>query len=197
AEAAVRGWTVPMAARTAYEAGIDASFAHWGVTQFAGAYKASEDYNRAGTSVSWTHTTEPPASYTMNFKDGYTNADGVATVLYPKNDLYKNGTAKNDQLTKIITQKFIAQVPWLPLESWNDHRRLGLPFFENPAIENPLINMPALTTANYMTANVKFFPQRLRYPSTLLNSNAKGYAQAVSQLGGPDEVLTPLWWAKK
>jgi hypothetical protein len=43
---------------------------------------------------------------------------------------------------------------------------------------------------------VNFFPQRLRYPSSLKNSSPKGYAEAVGLLGGPDEVLTPLWWAK-
>ena len=135
AEAAVKGWTVPMSGKAAYEEGIKANFAYWGVSSHLGAYLASEDYNRAGTSVSWNHTAEPGTSHAMNFVDGYTNVPGVAAILYPKNDLYKNGAVKNDLLTKIITQKFIAQTPWLPLEGWNDHRRLGLPFFENPAIE--------------------------------------------------------------
>jgi hypothetical protein len=196
AEAAVRGWTVPMTGQQAYEAGIDANFAYFGVSQFAAAYKASTEYNRVGTSVSWNHTTEPGATRTMNFVNGYTNAAGTADIAYPVNTLYKNGTVRNDHLTKIITQKFIAHNPWLPLEAWSDHRRLGLPFFENPAVENPLVNMPALNASNYMTSNVKFFPQRLKYPSSLPGSNAEGYAQAVSHLGGPDEVLTPLWWAK-
>ncbi len=48
-----------------------------------------------------------------------------------------------------------------------------------------------------MTNSVKNFPQRLRYPSGLMNSNAAGYAQAVGFLAGEDAVLTPLWWAKK
>ena len=104
---------------------------------------------------------------------------------------------KNDQLTKIITQKYITQVPWTHLEAWNDHRRLGLPFFENPAVENPLPNLPGLTQATMMTNRVNFFPQRLRYPSSLKNSSPKGYAEAVGLLGGPDEVLTPLSWALK
>jgi hypothetical protein len=196
AEAAVRGWATPIDAKTAYQEGVRQNFEYWGVSNFYGEYIASEDYNRAGTSVSWDHTVEPGDSHTMTYVDGYTGATSTATILYPKNDLYENGTVRNDHLTKIITQKFLAQTPYLPLETWNDHRRLGLPFFENPAVENPIPTLPALTSANYMTSDVKFFPQRLKYPSGLPNSNAAGYEQAVSFLGGPDDVFTPLWWAK-
>lgn len=196
AEAAVKGWTVPMSGQAAYEEGVKSSFTYWGVSSFATSYLASTDYNRAGTSVSWAHTTEPAATHAMNYVDGYTNTPGVANINYPKNDLYRNGAYRNDLLTKIITQKFIAQVPWQPLEAWNDQRRLGLPFFENVVIENPMPNLPALNAGNVMTSQVQFFPQRVRYPSGLRNSNAAGYDQAVQLLGGPDEVLTPLWWAK-
>ena len=194
AEAAVRGWNTPMTGQAAYETAIQKSFEYNG-TQ-VGSYLSSESYNRVGTSVAWNHITEP-TSRVMEFEDGFTGAKGTTTVAYPKNDLYKNGTVKNDHLTKIITQKFIAQTPWLPLETWNDHRRTGLPFFENPAIEIPIQTLPALTDATYMTSKVQFFPQRLRYPSNLKNTNAAGYGQALSDLGGKDEVLTPLWWAKK
>jgi hypothetical protein len=194
AEAAVRGWNTPMTGQVAYETAIQKSFEYNGAQ--LGSYLTSESYNRVGTSVAWNHNTEP-TSRVMEFEDGFTGARGTTTVAYPKNDLYKNGAVKNDHLTKIITQKFIAQTPWLPLETWNDHRRTGLPFFENPAIEIPIQTLPALTDATYMTSNVQFFPQRLRYPSNLKNTNAAGYGQALSDLGGKDEVLTPLWWAKK
>jgi hypothetical protein len=194
AEAAVRGWNTPMTGQVAYETAIQKSFEYNGAQ--LGSYLTSESYNRVGTSVAWNHITEP-TSRVMEFEDGFTGARGTTTVAYPKNDLYKNGAVKNDHLTKIITQKFIAQTPWLPLETWNDHRRTGLPFFENPAIEIPIQTLPALTDATYMTSNVQFFPQRLRYPSNLKNTNAAGYGQALSDLGGKDEVLTPLWWAKK
>ncbi len=199
AEGAVRGWTTPVNGKTAYETGIDRSFENVGVTQFAAAYKASTGYNRIGTSVKWDHVTEPPATYNMNYVDGYTGTPGVVAIKYPVNNLYKNGSVRNDQLTKIITQKFIAQNPWVPLETWSDQRRLGLPFFENPAVEKPLTNMPDLNDGNYMTSSIKFFPQRLKYPSSVPSSNKKGYDQALSQLGGTDadKVLTPLWWAKK
>ena len=196
AEAAVRGWTTPVDGKTAYESGIAASFAYYGVSEYLSAYKQSESYNRAGTSVSWDHTAEPPATVAMNYVDGYTGQAGTWTMTYPVNHIHNNGATKNDLLTKIITQKYLAQLPWLPLEAWNDHRRLGLPFFENPSVEQPLINLPALTQANYMESRSQFFPQRVPYPSTLQNSNPAGYAQAVQHLGGPDAVLTKLWWAK-
>ncbi|QNE38312.1 SusD/RagB family nutrient-binding outer membrane lipoprotein [Hymenobacter sp. NBH84] len=195
AEAAERGWSTPMTAQKAYEAGVTSSFSYWNVP--VGSYLTSEDYNRCGTSVNWTHTDEPAATRTLNYKNGYTNQAGTVAFTYPTNNLYKNGTVKNDHLTKIITQKYIAQLPWLPLEAWSDQRRLGLPFFENPAVENPLVDLPALTQSNYMKSEVAFFPQRLKYPSSLPNTNAKGYGEAVGFLGGKDNAFTPLWWAKK
>ncbi|HTE02048.1 MAG TPA: SusD/RagB family nutrient-binding outer membrane lipoprotein [Mucilaginibacter sp.] len=197
AEGAVRGWTTPMDAKSAYESGITKSFEYFGTSGSLGTYLASTDYNRAGTSVKWDHTTEPAASHVMDYQDGITGTAGTVAVNYPKNDLYKSGTVRNDQLTKIITQKFIAQTPWLPLETWNDHRRLGLPFYENPAVEDIMPDLPGLTPSNYMTSAVKNFAQRMKYPSSLSNSNITGYNQAVTALGGPDGVLTPLWWAKQ
>lgn len=197
AEAAVRGWSVPMTGQAAYEKGIEESFAYWGAGSYFNAYKTSTDYNRCGTSVAWTHTTEPGANYTASYVNGYTNVAGTEPVLYPKNTIYQNGNVKNDLLNKIITQKFIAQQPWLPLEAWSDHRRLGLPFLENPCVENgSLPNNPALTASTYMTNGPSFFPQRLKYPSGLRNSNQTGYDQAVGFLGGADGFFTPLWWAK-
>lgn len=198
AEGAVRGWATPINAQTAYETGIAKSFEYWGTSQYLSTYLASSDYNRVGTSVKWSHTTEPGSSHMMNFVDGITNTPGSVAIDYPVNNLYKNGTVRNDYLTKIITQKFIAQTPWLPLETWSDHRRLGLPFFENVVLEGAIQTLPALTQSSYMTSNQQFFPQRLKYPSGLKNSNVNGYNQAVGFLGGTgsDEVLTPLWWAQ-
>jgi hypothetical protein len=196
-EGAVRGWTTPVNGKTAYENGVQASFDYWNVSQFVDEYLQSDDYNRAGTSVNWDHTAEPPASVSMSYINGYTNEAGTMTFTYPVNHLYRDGTVKNDLLTKVITQKYLAQLPWLPLEAWSDHRRLGLPFFENPAVDLPITDLPGLNQSNYMTASVRNFPQRLKYPAGLENSNPAGYQQAVQLLGGPDEVLTPLWWAQQ
>ncbi|ANF51026.1 susd and RagB outer membrane lipoprotein domain protein [Chryseobacterium glaciei] len=196
AEAALKGWATPMNDMAAYNKGIQDSFAYNNVSQFYNQYITSTDYNRDGTSASYTHTTEPGSSHTMKYKDPTTNTLISVQIKYPDNTVYKNGSVKNDKLTKIITQKYLANTPWLPLESWSDQRRLGLPFFENPAIETPLVNLPNITSGNYMTNSIKNFPQRLRYPSTFRNSDPNGYTKAVQLLGGTDEVLTPLWWAK-
>ncbi len=196
AEGAVRGWSTPVSGQVAYETGISKSFEYWGTSSYLTTYLASADYNHDGTSVSWGHTTEPGNTHTMNFVDGLTGTPGTASIKYPVNNLYQNGTVRNDHLTKIITQKFIAQTPWLPLETWSDHRRLGLPFFENVVLEGPIQTLPALTSGNFMTSSQDFLPQRLKYPSGLQNSNVTGYNQAVSALDGTDNVLTPLWWAQ-
>ena len=156
---------------------------------------ASTEYNRIGTSVKFDHTTEA-INYSTKAVDLAGNELAI-TYKYPKNDIYNSGQTNNDQLTKIITQKYLAQFPWLPLEAWNDYRRLGLPFFENPAIEKPLQYLPWLTDANYMKSDLKNFPKRLRYPSSLQTSSKQGYETGVKFLGGKDETVTPLWWCKK
>lgn len=200
AEAAERGWTVPISGKAAYEAGIKANFEYWGVSNHLNDYLSSTAYNYVGTSVSWDHITEPGNTHTMSYKDGMTGTPGTVQIKYPVNNLYKDGTVRNDRMTKILTQKYIGHLPYQPLEAWNDKRRTGLPFFENPAIENPLPNLTGLNNSNFMTSRVEFFPQRMRYPSSLRAGSPKGYAQAVDLLGGgpqSDQVLTPLWWAKK
>lgn len=196
AEAGVRGWTSPLTASDAYEKGVRSSMEYFGVESYANEYLTSTDYNRNGTSVSWSHTSEAVDSYSMNYKDGYSGASGTAIIKYPKNELYKDGSFNNDLMNKVLTQKFIAQTPWLPLETWSDFRRLALPFFENPAVEQAMVDLPGLNSGNFMSVKPEFFPQRLKYPSSFLNNDSQGYAQAVQLLGGPDAVLTPLWWAK-
>jgi len=197
AEATVRGWNTGTTAQAAYENAVRANFTYWDVDQFATDYLASESYNRVGTSAKFTHTTEPGSSHTVTYVDGYTGTTGSTSMPYPVNNIYNNGTIRNDALTKIITQKYIANMPWLPLESWNDQRRLGLPFFENPSVENPLPNLPNLTSNNYGVSNIKNFPQRLPYPSNFREADGDEYNNAVTLLNGSDSPLTPLWWAKQ
>ena len=198
AEAAVRGWTVPGTAKSNYENGITVSFQYHGVESEVAQYLASTDYNRVGTSVSFDHTTEAQG-YTVNYVDPYTKENKTMTYTYPKNSIYRGGSYNNDALTKIITQKYIAQVPWLPEEAWSDHRRLGLPFFENQAVEkdyNPLNQVP-LTMATAKECRLEFYPKRYRYPANIQTNNLEGYQKALELLGGADLTTTPLWWNLK
>lgn len=195
AEAAVRGWTVPGTAKSNYESGVTASFEYHGLLSEVGDYLASKEYNRIGTSVNFDHTAEAQP-FTIAYVDPYTKQNKTRQYTYPKNSIYRGGAYNNDALTKILTQKYIAQVPWLPEEAWSDHRRLGLPFFENQAVEkdyNPLNQVP-LTVATSKECRWEFYPKRFRYPANIQTNNLEGYKQALQLLGGPDLTTTPLWW---
>ena len=198
AEAALYGWNTGTTAKAAYEQGIRTSFENFGVSQYVDAYLTSEDYNRVGVSVSFDHTAEP-TSFTANYVNGYTNEAGTMTYEYPNasKSLYKEGL--NTPLAKIITQKYIAQTPYGVLEMWNDRRRLGLPWFDLPNNETSFVGADMENTWTPNTykegQNIKVFPQRLRYPSSLQNADPTGYAKALELLGGENTTLTPLWWA--
>jgi len=198
AEAAVRGWNAGIGAQQAYEAGIKASFEYLNVDANYEAYINSEDYNRVGTSVKFTHTTEPK-DYTIEYTDPVSNTRKTMTYKYPEASKTLYGKALNDQLAKIITQKYIANTPWLPLENWSDHRRTGLPFWEMPCGSTEFPDLNGWTKTSYQTGQkVGFYAQRMRYPNSFKNANPTEYEHAMQLMGMTDEnTVTPLWWAKK
>lgn len=197
AEASLYGWNTGTTAKEAYENGIKASFEYFGVSEYVNDYLNSTNYNRVGTSVKFDHTTEPTAEQ-MTYVDGYSKEQKTVTYEYPTASKTLYGKALNDHLTKIITQKFIAQTPYLVLEMWSDFRRLGLPFFEIPANESSMTGSDMINAWNPNSwkdgQKWEFYPQRMRYPSSLENADPEGYKQAVELLGGSDNIITPLWW---
>lgn len=197
AEASLYGWNTGTTAKEAYENGIKASFEYFGVSEYVNDYLNSTNYNRVGTSVKFDHTTEPTAEQ-MTYVDGYSKEQKTVTYEYPTASKTLYGKALNDHLTKIITQKFIAQTPYLVLEMWSDFRRLGLPFFEIPANESSMTGSDMVNVWNPNSwkdgQKWEFYPQRMRYPSSLENAAPEGYKQAVELLGGSDNIITPLWW---
>lgn len=197
AEASLYGWNTGTTAKEAYENGIKASLEYFGVSEYVNDYLNSTNYNRVGTSVKFDHTTEPTAEQ-MTYVDGYSKEQKTVTYEYPTASKTLYGKALNDHLTKIITQKFIAQTPYLVLEMWSDFRRLGLPFFEIPANESSMTGSDMVNVWNPNSwkdgQKWEFYPQRMRYPSSLENADPEGYKQAVELLGGSDNIITPLWW---
>ena len=200
AEAAEYGWISNITPKEAYELGIRSSFEYFGVSEYADQYINSTTRNRLGTSVAFDDTVEP-TSEVMTYRDGYTNTDQIQKVVYnyPTASKTLYGKAMNDHLTKIITQKYIAQMPYQVLEIWNDHRRLGLPFFEIPANESDLIGSDMVNVLKKDSwkngQQWDFYPQRMRYPTTLDNADPENYQKAVELLGGSDVIITPLWWS--
>ena len=178
AEASLYGWNTGTTAKEAYENGIKASFEYFGVSEYVNDYLNSTNYNRVGTSVKFDHTTEPTAEQ-MTYVDGYSKEQKTVTYEYPTASKTLYGKALNDHLTKIITQKFIAQTPYLVLEMWSDFRRLGLPFFEIPANESSMTGSDMVNVWNPNSwkdgQKWEFYPQRMRYPSSLENADPEGY----------------------
>lgn len=196
AEAALRGWDVGIGDQDAYEKGIKASFDYLSVSDNYNDYINSEDFNRVGTSVKYTHTTEP-----VNFNIDYLDpvADELKTIeyKYPVASKTLYGKALNDKLTKIITQKYIANTPWLPLENWSDHRRTGLPFWELPVGSTEFNYLDGWTKDAYKNGQkVGFYAQRMNYPNSFKNANPDEYQHALELMGMTNEnTVTPLWWA--
>lgn len=204
AEAAVRGWsTNGVTAKDAYDKGVTSSFEYHGISKYAATYLTSKIYNRIGTSANFDHTIEP-VDFEADYINGYTKIKDKKTYRYPDatKALYK-GHKLNDQLTKIITQKYIANTPYGVVEMWNDRRRLGLPFFEVPGAETVLTgsDMDNAKTYDPVTQSCKngqtwgMFTQRMRYPTSLQNADVTEYNHALELLGGDNTMMQPLWWA--
>lgn len=93
---------------------------------------------------------------------------------------------KEQQLQKIITQKYLALYP-NAVEAWTEYRRTGYPFLMKP-FDN---QAPARIGAN----SDCLAPERFRFaPSEYtLNPNMSNVS---TLLGGADEGATKLWWVR-
>lgn len=183
-------------AEAAYNEAIKQNFEYNGVAEFVDEYLASESYNRVGTSVKWSHTAEPSATVQMDYVNGYTGVAGTYTYKYPEASKTLYGKALNDKYVKLYTQKYLANMPYMPMEAWSDQRKMGLPFFETPAAEQAISTIPTLSQTTVFEKQLStFFPQRSQFPSKFRNSSAEGYKQAVGLLNGEDKVYTKIWWA--
>ncbi len=202
AEAALRGWIGSQAdAKTNYYNGIKASFDYLGLSSYYDAYVDPDctNHNRVGVSVNFDDDTDP-ADYPIDYYEPEKLKIQSMTYHYPVASKTVYGKAINDKLTKIITQKYIANTPWLPLENWSDHRRTGLPFFEIPVSSTEFPFLDGWTKDSYKTGQkVGFYAQRMNYPAKFNNASPEQYQHALELMGmtGGENTITPLWWAKK
>lgn len=166
AEAALRGWTSE-SAQTDYETGITTSMQQWGAS--AGNYI----HDNTSTQANYVDPQTPTAGVT----NASINAMSTITIAW-------NSAATNEQnLERIITQKWIAMFPCGGVEAWADYRRTGYPRL-----------FPVVVNNSGGTISTALQIRRIQYPSTEYTSNPTNVAAAVTSLGGPDTGGTPVWW---
>lgn len=79
-------------------------------------------------------------------------------------------------------QKYLALF-WVGMEAYHEYRRTGY---------------PELTIGEgTRTYNDKILPTRFGYPPTTVSTNAKNVAAALADMGGDNDMKTPVWWSKQ
>jgi len=98
---------------------------------------------------------------------------------------WNSGASEEEQLERIITQKWIAMFP-NGTEAWSEFRRTGYPRL-----------FPV--RYNYPSSGVDTNKQirRMVFPQSEYSNNGAAVQEAVKLLGGPDNGGTKLWWDKK
>lgn len=165
-EAALRNWTGE-SAQTDYETGISVSFSQWNAP--LGGYLT----DKTSTQADYTD----PLTPTAGTANASIKAVSSITIAW-------DPAGSNEQnLERIITQKWIANFPSGGWESWTEYRRTGYPRL-----------FPVVVNNSGGTINTNLQIRRLAYPSSEYTSNKANVTAAVSLLGGPDNGGTPVWW---
>ena len=174
AEAALYG-LITGDAKSLYEEGVQMSFTENGAGS-ADSYLASE--NKATDIARYEY---PYAmSYSHKLSKGNTS---------PQWDDYNSESAlstKDQQLQKIITQKYLALYP-NAVEAWTEYRRTGFPYLMKPL--DP--DAPARIGA----ADDTMTPERFRFAPSEYSGNPN-MSQVPTLLGGEDTGATKLWWVR-
>jgi len=168
AEGALRGWSMGGTAKDLYESGITLSFEQWGAS---------------GASAYIADNTSMPDRYTDPLVEfSYIGTPSTVKIAWDNS----NTSISGPNLERIITQKWIAIYP-NGIEAWTEFRRTGFPKL-----------MPVVTNNSNGIVSNERMARRLPYPQSEYTSNLNNVQQAVSNyLGGPDNMATDLWWAKK
>lgn len=169
AEGKLRGWNVgAKSPREYYEEGIKLSFEQWGL---------------AGLDVSYAaNATNKPIDYVDPQAEKGVNAFKAQTNI----TIAWNDAASNEEkLERIITQKWIAGFPD-SYEAWVDFRRTGYPKIES-------VYQNDSNDADGIIGKDEFI-KRMRFVESEYAGNKEGVDDAITKLGGPDKINTPLWW---
>lgn len=78
-------------------------------------------------------------------------------------------------------QKFLALF-WIGMEAYHEYRRTGY---------------PVLTIGDGTIFNDHVLPTRFGFPSTTMSTNAANANAALSNMGGANDMKTPVWWSQQ
>lgn len=106
-----------------------------------------------------------------------TNAD-IQTYLASPLGSWDLATSKEEFLGN---QKWLALF-WVGMEAYHEYRRTGY---------------PVLTIGEGTIYNDKVFPTRFGYPNITMLTNSDNAADALSGMGGENDMKTPVWWSKQ
>jgi len=155
-------------AQNFYQQGITLAFAEKGVTMPTG-------YLTDATSTAAPYV--DPTNSANNVAAGSPYLNNI-TIAWNSSDTFEHN------LQRIITQKWIAIFPDGE-EAWSDYRRTGYPVQFPVAVNNSGGLIPSVPGI-----------RRLPFPTDDASTNPKGQAIGLTELGGPDNGGTKLWWDK-
>lgn len=120
--------------------------------------------------------------YLSNAEAHYKNGVSAAIELWTGGpvpvDYFNNPKAAYDgSLERIMIQKYLA-LYFTDYQQWDEFRRVGLP------------KLPVTTS---MLNDAKM-PSRLIYPSDQVIYNPQNYRDALSKMGGTDDINAKVWW---
>lgn len=148
------------------------------------------DFYNSGISLSLTENIPTISSSDLNAYLSSTNTPAPVADKWNSSAmsnipvLYDASGSFEKQLEQIITQKWLALYPD-GYEAWAERRRTGYP------------RGYALIGSDYPDLGPTDLARRVIYPPVEITTNKPAYDEAVSLLGGPDDMKTRLWWDKK
>ena len=81
----------------------------------------------------------------------------------------------------LANQKYLALF-WVGMEAYHEYRRTGY---------------PVLTIGGGTVYNDYILPTRFGYPNTTMSTNSENATKALEDMGGPNDMKTPVWWSKQ
>lgn len=162
AEGALRGWDMGSGtAESYYRQGVEMSFSENNVDASASSYLSSSNV---------------PAYYDDPVTTRY-STPALGTV----SPSWDEASGIDEQLEKIITQKFIALYP-VGQEAWTEFRRTGYPKIFPPCVNEAEAQVP------------DGYIRRIYFPESEYNTNRELLNGGIELLGGQDRLGVRLWW---